>query len=286
MIGKPEEYTFIKFVILALAIMLLVALLVLTLGRGRRTAVDEPSPTPTPSATREPTEVAVVAASDTPTLTVTTRPTNTPRPTATATDVPPTATNTPRPSTTATHVPPTTVTEVAEVATTTATNTPRPPTATHVPPSPTPTQEPPTAAPMEAVEPQITSPASGASVPAGRLEIFGVSEANMPLQVVEGGEVLGTTVSDGSGGWGVVLGEGLEAGTHTLRAEALDASGKVVARSGSVSFDVLETVVETTGSDHLPWPVFLSVAGALLALGVVFVLAGVTLRAWERTRRY
>jgi hypothetical protein len=28
------------------------------------------------------------------------------------------------------------------------------------------------------------------------------------------------------------------------------------------------------------------VAGALLALGLVFVLAGGTLRAWERTRRF
>jgi hypothetical protein len=71
-----------------------------------------------------------------------------------------------------------------------------------------------------------------------------------------------------------------------LRAEALDDGGEVEARSGAVSFTVLETVVPTTGGEQLPWPVFLMVAGALLALGLVFTLGGAALRAWERTRRY
>lgn len=278
----PEQYTFIKFVILVLAILLLVALLVLTLSRAQRGTVIEPSQTPTATATTRPTEVAVVSATDTPTPSQTVRPSETPQPTPTATDFPPSDTPEPptatrQPTRTVTSVPSITVAAVTPVSSATPTATPRPPTAT---PSPTATAEPP-----PDVQPQINAPQVGASVPPGRLQIQGFAAPNTSIRVMEGSEVLGTTYSDASGGWGLTLTRGLPTGPHTIRAETTDESGTVVGRSEAVSFDVLQTVMETTGGEDIPWPVTLLLAGTLLALGLVFVLAGGTLRAWERTRR-
>jgi hypothetical protein len=103
--------------------------------------------------------------------------------------------------------------------------------------------------------------------------------------VTDGGETIATTNANSGGGWTVDLGQGLEPGSHELRAEAIDADGEVAARSGPVPLTVIKMVVPTSGSDQLPWSAMLLVAAALAGLALVFVLAGATLHAWERTRR-
>lgn len=123
-------------------------------------------------------------------------------------------------------------------------------------------------------------------MPPGRLVISGVAAPGTRVRVTDGGETIGTARSNTSGGWTITLGQGLESGTHTVVAEALDANGATADTSSPVSFTVLQTVTPTTGGEGLPWQVVLLVAGAMLALALVFMLAGAALRAWERTRRY
>lgn len=297
-------HTFRKFVVWTVAILALLILLLLMLGRLPRLAAPEPEAT----ATRRPTTVAeaVEPATDTPLPTPTVLPpTHTPPPTET--EAPPTASATPsqtpgselgtppRPATlTATPLPPTPTTTRAPSVTLlppspTATRmpsaTPVPPTAqptataTNVPPTATATGAP-AIAPL-----RIDTPVAGASVPQGRLQISGVAQSGAQVQVIDGGEVIATTNANSGGGWTVVLGQGLEPGSHELRAQAIDANGGVEAQSDPVPLTVVEMVVPTSGSDQLPWSAMLLVATALAGLALIFVLAGATLHAWERTRR-
>jgi len=292
-------HTFRKFVILCVAIMALLILLLLMLGRVPRLAAPQPDAT----ATRQPTSVAeaVEPATDTPIPTPTALP-PTDAPPPTKTEAPPTQTpvsvvgTPPRPATlTATPLPPTITATLAP----SATPLPPSPTATRVPsatpvsptarPTATATSLPPaaTATPVTpaSVQLRIDTPVAGASVPQGRLEIRGVAESGAQVQVIDGGEVIATTNANSGGGWTVVLGQGLEPGSHELRAEAIDADGEVEARSGPVPLTVVEMVVPTSGSDQLPWSAMLLVAAALAGLALVFVLAGATYYAWERIRR-
>jgi hypothetical protein len=122
-------------------------------------------------------------------------------------------------------------------------------------------------------------------VPQGRLEISGVADPGTQIQVTDDGEVIATTNTGTRGDWLTVLEQGLEPGSHELHAEAIDVNGEINAQSGPVPLTVVEMVVPTSGSDQLPWSAMLLVAAALSGLALVFILAGATLRAWERARR-
>jgi nucleoid-associated protein YgaU len=103
--------------------------------------------------------------------------------------------------------------------------------------------------PGEASKPTVAI--KTAEVDKGGFYTSGLAPAGSHLRIYLNGSALADVIADAEGKWSLTIGKGVTAGHYILRADAIDAKGKVIARA-EVPFDVPVTIAET--GDGKPKP--------------------------------
>jgi hypothetical protein len=92
--------------------------------------------------------------------------------------------------------------------------------------------------------PSIISPSDGVTLGADELRSFeGQTDPGVTLQVLDGSEPLGRTVSASDGSFTLKLNKWLEVGSHVVRAVVVDWRGREVATSDALAFTVVPPLI-------------------------------------------
>ena len=104
-------------------------------------------------------------------------------------------------------------------------------------------------APVVAAKAAPTVVFKTAEVDKGGFYASGLAPAGTHVRIYLNGSALADVIADSNGHWSLTIGKGMTAGHYVVRADAVDAAGKVVARA-EVPFDMPVAVAENDATPH------------------------------------